>query len=156
MSLLTSLEDAHAKIKKLQHDGYKIGCHHGSFGSWERNTLMDGWDCMIAKGDTSRHLGLYFNARMAYLSVTDEDFNKVDFEVKFSQYPDMSLVVVAMEAIFGVLTSSADLIIHGTEDELTNELMQSIHNAVSEKLAEDGVTDCSYTGTLFNSRPNAA
>lgn len=149
-------QDLLTEIKKLEREGYKIEYRQASFGSWAANTLMDGWDCMIAKGNVSRQLGLYFNPHMVHLSVTGDGLSKVDFEVEFSQQGDLQSIADVVTTIPGVLAASADLIIHGTEDELTNELMQPIYNAVSAKLAERGATDCSYSGTLFDSRPEAA
>ena len=149
-------QDLLTEIKKLEREGYKIEYRQASFGSWAANTLMDGWDCTITKGDTSRQLGLYLNPRMVHLSVTGDGLSKVNFEAEFSQQGDLQLMADVMTAILGMLAPSADLIIHGTEDELTNELMQPIYNAVSAKLAERGATDCRYTGTLFDSRPEAA
>ena len=153
-------QDLLAELKKFEREGYKIGYRQGIVGSFQNNTLMDGWDFMIVKGNAARQLGLYFNPRTVYLSFAGEDFDKVELRMDFSPQGDVQLMAEVAVAIFGVLKSSSDLIIHGTEDEITNEFMQSIDNAVSEKLAEHGVTARSYGargyGNLFFSGPEAA
>ena len=114
------------------------------------------WVFIISDDDTSRRLTLKGNSRSVAVEIRAHELH-ANIAVNFNSGVAWHVMDEVMYGIAGVLTSNADMVAGGSQDDLNHELMPRIYNDIRITLAEyettlavHGVTDCSYTGTLFN------
>ena len=135
-------------MKDKTYGRYTVEGNALEYYDWLGGETAD-WVFIISDDDTSRRLTLKGDRRSVAVEIRAHEL-RANIAVNFNSDAPWHVMDEVMYGIAGVLTSNADMVAGGSQEDLNYELMPYIYNDIQTTLAEYGVTDCSYTGTLFN------